>query len=115
MAAIAGLVAEAREGWSPPDWYKDAPPGTDPRAGGRPGMTERFQPGGVTHALVSGLVELALASALLAGSLAASESSPGRPPRWPRPACSGPSWRWSAWPWPGCGPGSSRPSWTTRR
>ena len=39
-------------------------------------MTERFQPGGVTHALVSGLVELALASALLAGSLAASESSP---------------------------------------
>jgi hypothetical protein len=40
-------------------------------------MTERFQPGGVTHALVSGLVELALASALLAGSLAASGSSPG--------------------------------------
>jgi hypothetical protein len=40
-------------------------------------MTERFQPGGVTHALASGLVELALASALLAGSLAASESSPG--------------------------------------
>ena len=40
-------------------------------------MTERFQPGGVTHALVSGLVELALASALLAGSLAVSESSPG--------------------------------------
>jgi hypothetical protein len=40
-------------------------------------MTERFQPGGVTHALVSGMVELALASALLAGSLAASESSPG--------------------------------------
>jgi hypothetical protein len=40
-------------------------------------MTERFQPGGVTHALVSGLVELALASALLAGSLVASESSPG--------------------------------------
>ena len=33
-------------------------------------MTERFQPGGVTHALVSGLVELALASALLAGSVA---------------------------------------------
>ena len=45
--------------------------------GGPPDMTERFQPGGVTHALVSGLVELALASALLAGSLAASESSPG--------------------------------------
>jgi hypothetical protein len=40
-------------------------------------MTERFQPGGVTHALVSGLVEMALASALLAGSLRASESSPG--------------------------------------
>jgi hypothetical protein len=40
-------------------------------------MTERFQPGGVTHALVSGLVELALASALLAGSLATSGSSPG--------------------------------------
>jgi hypothetical protein len=40
-------------------------------------MTERFQPGGVTHALVSGLVELALAAALLAGSLAASGSSPG--------------------------------------
>jgi hypothetical protein len=39
-------------------------------------MTERFQPGGVTHALVSGLVELALASALLAGSLAVSGSSP---------------------------------------
>jgi hypothetical protein len=40
-------------------------------------MTERFQPGGVTHALVSGLVELALASALLAGSLAVADSSPG--------------------------------------
>jgi hypothetical protein len=40
-------------------------------------MTERFQPGGVTHALVSGLIELALASALLAGSLATAESSPG--------------------------------------
>jgi hypothetical protein len=39
-------------------------------------MTERFQPGGVTHALVSGLVELALASALLAGSVAVSDSSP---------------------------------------
>jgi hypothetical protein len=34
-------------------------------------MTERFQPGGVTHALVSGLVELALAAALLAWSLSA--------------------------------------------
>jgi hypothetical protein len=31
-------------------------------------MTERFQPGGVTHALVSGLVELALAAALLAAA-----------------------------------------------
>jgi hypothetical protein len=40
-------------------------------------MTERFQPGGVTHALVSGLVELALAAALLAGSLVVSGSSPG--------------------------------------
>ena len=40
-------------------------------------MTERFQPGGVTHALVSGLVELALASALLAGSLLAADSSQG--------------------------------------
>jgi len=40
-------------------------------------MTERFQPGGVTHALVSGLLELALASALLAGSEAVSESSRG--------------------------------------
>jgi hypothetical protein len=40
-------------------------------------MTERFQPGGVSHALVSGLVELALASALLAGSLVAAESSAG--------------------------------------
>ena len=40
-------------------------------------MTERFQPGGVTHALVSGLVELALAAALLAGSLLAAEPSPG--------------------------------------
>ena len=40
-------------------------------------MTERFQPGGVTHALVSGLLELALASALLAGSQAVSDSSQG--------------------------------------
>jgi hypothetical protein len=40
-------------------------------------MTERFQPGGVTHALVSGLVELALASALLAASLLAADSSQG--------------------------------------
>jgi hypothetical protein len=40
-------------------------------------MTERFQPGGVTHALVSGLLELALASALLAGSFTVSGSSRG--------------------------------------
>jgi hypothetical protein len=40
-------------------------------------VTERFQPGGVTHALVSGLVEAALAAALLAGSLLAEASSPG--------------------------------------
>jgi len=39
-------------------------------------MTERFRPGGVDHALVSGLVELALAAALLAWSLVVSESSP---------------------------------------
>jgi hypothetical protein len=23
-ALVSGLVAEAREGWSPPDWYRDA-------------------------------------------------------------------------------------------
>ena len=40
-------------------------------------MTERFQPGGVTHALVSGLVEAALAMALLGGSLLAAPSSAG--------------------------------------
>src|SRR4030095_5234626 len=45
--------------------------------GGPPDMTERVQPRGVTHALGSRRAELALASALLAGSLAASESSPG--------------------------------------
>jgi hypothetical protein len=44
---------------------------------GQAQATERFQPGGVTHALVSGLVEAALASALLGGSLLAGESSPG--------------------------------------
>ena len=38
-------------------------------------MTERFQPGGVLHALVSGLIELALAAVLLAGSLLAGDSS----------------------------------------
>jgi hypothetical protein len=40
-------------------------------------VTERFQPGGATHALVSGLVEAALAAALLAGSMLAEASSPG--------------------------------------
>lgn len=38
-------------------------------------MTERFQPGGVLHALVSGLLELALAAVLLAVSLLVSDSS----------------------------------------
>ena len=52
-------------------------------------MTERFQPGGVTHALVSGLVELALASATraamasitlsLAWLISAREASGSRP------------------------------------
>jgi hypothetical protein len=28
MEAIAGLVAEAREGWSPPSWYKGGAAGT---------------------------------------------------------------------------------------
>jgi hypothetical protein len=40
-------------------------------------VTERFQPGGVIHALVSGLVEVALASVLLGCSLLAEDSSPG--------------------------------------
>jgi hypothetical protein len=40
-------------------------------------VTERFQPGGVTHALVSGLLEAALASVLLGCSLLAEDSSPG--------------------------------------
>jgi hypothetical protein len=40
-------------------------------------LTERFRPGGVTHALVSGLVEAALALALLGGSLLAAPSSAG--------------------------------------
>jgi hypothetical protein len=47
------------------------------QAGGQPQPTERFQPGGVTHALVSGLVEAALASVLLGCSLLAEASSPG--------------------------------------
>jgi hypothetical protein len=38
-------------------------------------VTERFQPGGVLHALVSGLLELALAAVLLAVSLLVSDSS----------------------------------------
>lgn len=38
-------------------------------------MTERFQPGGVLHALLSGLIELALAAVLLAASLLAGDSS----------------------------------------
>ena len=38
-------------------------------------MTERFRPGGVTHALVSGLVEAALALLLLGGSQLAAPSS----------------------------------------
>jgi hypothetical protein len=40
-------------------------------------VTERFQPGGVTHALVSGLVEAALAVVLFAGAQLAAEQSPG--------------------------------------
>jgi hypothetical protein len=40
-------------------------------------VSERFQPGGVTHALVSGLVEAALALALLGGSLLVAPSSAG--------------------------------------
>jgi len=40
-------------------------------------VTERFQPGGVTHALVSGLVEAALALALLGCSLLVASSSAG--------------------------------------
>jgi hypothetical protein len=40
-------------------------------------VNERFRPGGVTHALVSGLVEAALALALLGGSQLAVSSSPG--------------------------------------
>jgi hypothetical protein len=40
-------------------------------------VTERFQPGGVTHALVSGLVEAALALVLLGCSLLVASSSAG--------------------------------------
>jgi hypothetical protein len=53
------------------------PAGLVPAQGGRPHVTERFQPGGVTHALVSGLVEAALALLLLGGSLLAAPSSAG--------------------------------------
>jgi hypothetical protein len=40
-------------------------------------VIEHFRPGGVTHALVSGLVEAALALLLLGGSLLAAERSTG--------------------------------------
>ncbi len=40
-------------------------------------VTERFKPGGVLHALVSGLLELALAAVLLAGSLLAGDGNAG--------------------------------------
>jgi hypothetical protein len=40
-------------------------------------VTERFRPGGVIHALVSGLVEAALALALLGGAQLAAPSSAG--------------------------------------
>jgi hypothetical protein len=49
------------------------PPRKDDPAAVR--MTERFQPGGVLHALVSGLIELAVAAVLLAASLLAGDSS----------------------------------------
>jgi hypothetical protein len=45
------------------------------QAAAAPAVTERFQPGGVLHALVSGLLELALAAVLLAVSLLVSDSS----------------------------------------
>jgi hypothetical protein len=40
-------------------------------------VTERFKPGGVVHALASGLLELALAALLLAGSLLLGDGNPG--------------------------------------
>jgi hypothetical protein len=47
-----------------------------PQAAAAPAaVTERFQPGGVLHALVSGLLELALAAVLLAVSLLVGDSS----------------------------------------
>jgi hypothetical protein len=45
------------------------------QAAAAPAVTERFQPGGVLHALVSGLLELALAAILLAVSLLVGQSS----------------------------------------
>ncbi|HKE99308.1 MAG TPA: hypothetical protein VKG45_10310 [Actinomycetes bacterium] len=45
------------------------------RPAGDPPAVERFQPGGVLHALVSGLLGLALASLLLGAGLAAGERS----------------------------------------
>ena len=46
-----------------------------PQAAASAAVTERFQPGGVLHALVSGLLELALAAVLLAVSLLVGDSS----------------------------------------
>jgi hypothetical protein len=48
-----------------------------PRDANSGAVTERFKPGGVVHALVSGLLELALAAVLLAVSLLQSDSSAG--------------------------------------
>ena len=45
------------------------------QAAAAPAVTERFQPGGVLHALVSGLLELALAAVLLAVSLLVGDSN----------------------------------------
>ena len=45
-----------------------------PSQAAAPAVTERFQPGGVLHALVSGLLELALAAVLLAVSLLVGDS-----------------------------------------
>jgi hypothetical protein len=47
------------------------------QAAAAPAVTERFQPGGVLHALVSGLLELALAAVLLAVSLLVGDSNGG--------------------------------------
>jgi hypothetical protein len=48
-----------------------------PQAAAGAAVSERFKPGGVLHALVSGLLELALAAVLLAGSLLAGDSNAG--------------------------------------